>query len=452
MVNCNKGTTRPGAKGKTLAGPAVDPNNKAGAEVKVEACAKEIKDSYSALANEYNQRSKSIEKSDLEKIISLCTDLDKQLDMNKIEKCKLVNEADRAKSFDVVKNNMAQCTIAGRTLKSNHNIETPYSKAADEQSLALAKSMFEDQTAMLTMSDDLKKMLKKENLNFKTYIVDGKIKKDQTALKLDLENKKIACSFTVEDAEAEANDATKLSINSYESMEKSELLKSSMGSKMIVSIQGIKQTSTLQSLSCLNLNADKLDYMGLLKTFWRQLTLDKKQAQKKIIETKTDAALEEASAEAISQKSNIDPVAAIEEVVKKEKAAQTKSTDEKIVAAEQILKSVTKTPEVKPSAPVEKPVSKEVQPAVVEKKSETPEVEKSVPTPSSESEDQKHDQKETARMIERATRQNQEAAPAPEVTPEVEKSEDVTTTDTFIDHKGRDNSSKEKANTFLTNF
>jgi hypothetical protein len=279
MVNCNnKGAGSRDVKTKTTAGnPPADKTADQKAKqaeldkAKIADCTKDILSSYTLLSKEYDRvkklktQNESVKDQkyadEYEKILSKCDDLSQQFDKASLTACKYKSE----NSFAELTKNPNQCLQASLDLKKENGIETETSKLA-EKKLAEKKVDSESFKAeQLLMSDEMKSLLKSENLNFKKYIVDGEIKSDEAELKKALNDKKVVCSFTGLSTEVDNKEKVYLSVRSFEAADKKNLVTgiTSLGIVMVVSKEKKTETDSVddlgifQTMTCHNLKFSK---------------------------------------------------------------------------------------------------------------------------------------------------------------------------------------------------
>ncbi len=370
MVNCNKGQNRTGVKANTTTGNPTDPNlkstsnsgdtskvgsgddTKAAKEVTAD-CPATVYKSYAAVATEAvrvqelykkNKTAASPEKlkSDYLKVLALCTDMGKEFDQVSLKSCKYKNP--KNKNEDVVINKVTtQCLIVAKQLDDEDGTKTEYLKLYNDQKelkkqdLEKQLSSFENfKAAKLVMSDDMKKMLKSENLNFKMFIVGGEIKIDQAELKKAYADKKVVCSFVGTSTEISEKGKIILSALEVEDVDKKDLPENvnAVGIAFSVSVgeksEGVSAgISNMQMLGCSHLLKDKVDVKLLRQALGAQLTTeadlkkieDKKTEDKKIADKKAE------DAKAAAAKLEADKKIAADKKIEEDKKTASAATE-----------------------------------------------------------------------------------------------------------------------------
>ena len=111
------------------------------------------------------------------------------------------------------------------------------------------------------------KMLKPENLNFKSYIVDGMIKSGDADLKELYKNKKTICSFV--GTSTEMDKADKITAKIIDFSEKAEKYTeqdiNAIGLVLELKTSETSEAGTMQQLACSNLSAGKVDVAAFKK-------------------------------------------------------------------------------------------------------------------------------------------------------------------------------------------
>ena len=335
MVNCNKGQNRAGVKANTTSGTPAEPISKStsnsgdtskvgsGDDTKavkevVADCPSPVFKSYAAVATEAvrvedlykkNKTAASPEKlkSDYLKVLALCTDMGKEFDQVSLKSCKYKNP--KNKNEDVVINKATtQCLIVAKQLDDEDGTKTEFLKLYNDQKelkkqdLEKQLSSFENfKAAKLVMSDDMKKMLKPDNLNFKMYIVGGEIKTDQAEMKKAYADKKVVCSFVGTSTEISEKGKSIFSALEVENVDKKDLPENinAVGIAFSVSTgeksDGISAgISNMQMLGCSHLLKDRIDVKLLRQALGAQLATeadikkieDKKSEDKKVEDKK----------------------------------------------------------------------------------------------------------------------------------------------------------------------
>lgn len=306
MVNCNKGGGRDAVKSKTTAGQPTDPNKKTATSASgdgtvaqkeepknTKQCSADILKAYSPVNSEYNrvkklhdenQKAASPEKLkvEFEKVLAACDALGTAFDTEKLKDCALPNKD---------KTNLPkapnQCLIVADLLFKEDGTKTPYLKLANDQ-MAIAKKQQEQNSfenfkkAKLLISEEMKVMLKSENLNFKMYIVDGEIKTNQDEMKKAYQDKKVVCSFSGTStpvAEKEKVFLSLLEVVENEKSESSDVIINAVGLAMSVSTEKEGQSSgDFVKMGCSHLSKDKVDVKLLKKAFGKHLAVDTKES------------------------------------------------------------------------------------------------------------------------------------------------------------------------------
>lgn len=304
MVNCNKGGGRDAVKSKTTAGKANDPNKKTATSASgdgtvaqkdepknTKQCSADILKAYAPVNSEYNRVKKLHEKNktaaspeklkvEFEKVLAVCDTLGESFDKENIKDCALPNKANLPKAPN-------QCLIIADLLFKEDGTKTPYLKLANDQ-MAIAKQQQEQNSfenfkkAKLLISEDMKVMLKPENLNFKMYIVDGEIKTNQDEMKKAYQDKKVVCSFSGTStpvAEKEKVFFSLLEVVENEKSESSDVIINSVGLAMSVSTEKEGQSSgDFVKMGCSHISKDKVDVKLLKKAFGKHLAVDTKES------------------------------------------------------------------------------------------------------------------------------------------------------------------------------
>jgi hypothetical protein len=291
MVNCNKGGTRTGVKAKTVAGK-VDPSQK-GTATNTKQCSADILKAYSPLSKEYvrvkklhdtkvTEKTNEKLKSEYEKVLAACDVFGVAFDKEKIEGCDLP---------DKDKTNLPkapnQCLIIADLLFKEDGTKTPYLKLANDQKVIAQKQQEEKLIAdfkkeKLLISEEMKAMLKFENLDFKMYIVDGEIKTNQDDLKKAYQDKKVVCSFSGTSTPVEEKEKVFLSLNDVFENKKSEVPEGmSLTAGLSMSAKAEKKDESvvdLLKMVCSHLSVEKFDVKLLKKAFGKHLAVEVKES------------------------------------------------------------------------------------------------------------------------------------------------------------------------------
>lgn len=304
MVNCNKGGGRDAVKSKTTAGKPTDPNKKTATSASgdgtvaqqeepknTKLCSADILKAYAPVNTEYNRVKKLHDKNksaaspeklkvDFEKVLAACDVLGESFQKENLKDCALPNKANLPKAPN-------QCLIIADLLFKEDGTKTPYLKLANDQ-MAIAKQQQEQNSyenfkkAKLLISEEMKVMLKPENLNFKMYIVDGEIKTNQDEMKKAYQDKKVVCSFSGTStpvAEKEKVFLSLLEVVEIEKSETSDAIINAVGLAMSVSTEKEGQSSgDFVKMGCSHLSKDKVDVKLLKKAFGKHLSVDSKES------------------------------------------------------------------------------------------------------------------------------------------------------------------------------
>jgi hypothetical protein len=304
MVNCNQGGGRSPVKSKTTAGKPTDPNKKTATTASgdgtvaqkdepknTKQCSTDILKTYASVNTEYNRVQKLHEKNktaaspeklkvEFEKVLAVCDSLGLAFDKEKLQDCALPNKA----NLPVAPN---QCLIIADLLFKEDGTKTPYLKLANDQ-MDIAKKQAEQKLiedfkkAKLLISEEMKVMLKSENLNFKMYIVDGEIKANQNEMKKAYQDKKVICSFSGTSTPVAEKEKVFLSLLEVVEIEKSEstdVIINSAGLAMSVSTEKQGQSSgDFVKMDCSHLSKDNVDVKLLKKAFGKHLAVDSKES------------------------------------------------------------------------------------------------------------------------------------------------------------------------------
>lgn len=305
MVNCNKGGGRDAVKSKTVTGDGkLDPSKKTATSASgdgtvaqkeepknTKQCSTDILKAYAPVNTEYNRVKKLHDKNktaaspeklkvEFEKVLAVCDALGESFDKENLKDCALPNKANLPKAPN-------QCLIIADLLFKEDGTKTPYLKLANDQ-MAIAKQQHEQNSfenfkkAKLLISEEMKVMLKAENLNFKMYIVDGEIKTNQDEMKKAYQDKKVVCSFSGTStpvAEKEKVFLSLLEVVENEKSESSDVIINSVGLAMSVSTEKEGQSSgDFVKMGCSHLSKDKVDVKLLKKAFGKHLAVDTKES------------------------------------------------------------------------------------------------------------------------------------------------------------------------------
>ncbi len=301
MVNCNKGGGRDGVKSKTIAGKP-DPSKKTSTSSSgdptvaqkeepknTKLCSDDILKAYAPVNTEYSRVKKLHDKNktaaspeklkvDFEKVLAACDALGEAFNKEKLKDCALPNKD---------KTNLPkapnQCLIIADLLFKEDGTKTPYLKLANDQ-IAIAKQQQEQNSfenfkkAKLLISEEMKVMLKPENLDFKMYIVDGEIKTNQDEMKKAYQDKKVVCSFSGTStpvAEKEKVFLSLLEVVENEKSQASDVVINAVGLALSVSTEKEGQSSgDFVKMGCSHISKDKVDVKLLKKAFGKHLAVD----------------------------------------------------------------------------------------------------------------------------------------------------------------------------------
>ncbi len=297
MVNCNKGTDKMGVKGKAAPGQAAPAKvEKTGSEIA--ACSESILKSYAVLA-EAAKRVQNLKKSEEHnKVISMCKDLDSEFDKASLKSCQYPLAKDKTEKVVLTKA-PSQCAMSAKLLKAIDGTESEYLKSADDQKIiADVKSNNGEQFKMvkLLMSEEMKTMLKQENLNFKKYIVDGEIKSSPEDMQKAFEARKVVCSFTETSTEVPEKEKIYLNVQEYVEADVQNMPEGIQGMGLAMAVSTVKATDDsgiFQKLDCSQLSKDKIDIKLLKQALGKHLISDadlKKTEKQEILLKQTEAA------------------------------------------------------------------------------------------------------------------------------------------------------------------
>lgn len=183
--------------------------------------------------------------------------------------------------------------------------------------------------ADFTISEDMKQMLLPQNLNFKSFIVDGEISINQSLLTTSLKMHKVVCTFAENSTELAFNEKMNLKIIDYVEADKKDLPEYAKGLAMplLVSSEKSGETGLFQTLICTNLSSKKVDIRLLKRALGKHLVPATKAIQsEKVIE----AAVKEVEKEKTDEKL----------VLKLDKTlANSATTDEKTSVTEKTVET-----------------------------------------------------------------------------------------------------------------
>lgn len=327
MVNCNNSSHREGVKSNTIASPTgpdlnAKPATSASGDltgasvagsvmtsadstvtsgdstaassdlttVETVECSDVILKLYSTLNTEFtrvqglhakNKTAASPEKlsSDYKKVLSLCDDLGAEFDKASLKTCKYKNAKNQTEDIKLNKA-PSQCLITAAELYLEDGTETTYLKLFNDQKKL--HKQYEKQTTgeasfigtKLLISEEMKAMLKPENLNFKTYIVDGEIKTDQTEMKKNILANKVVCSFVGTSTSVDPSSKVFLNPTAYEDVNTKNMPEESNGVDLALAVSTEKSSEssgTFQRMSCSQLSKEKINIKLLKKAFGSHL-------------------------------------------------------------------------------------------------------------------------------------------------------------------------------------
>jgi len=319
MVNCNKGGGRTGVKAKTVAGK-VDPSQK-GTVSNTKLCSADILRAYVPLTKEYarvkklhdtKEAEKTNEKlkSEYEKVLAACDVLGVAFDKEKLTDCALASKDNLPKV-------PTQCTNVAVYLFKEDGTKSPYLKQANDQVAITQKQQeqklmedFKDfKNEKLLISEEMKVMLKHENLNFKMYILDGEIKTNQDELKKSYQDKKVICSFSGTSTpvvEKEKVFISLLDVVENEKSEAPEVMSFTAGLAMSASTKEDQSPDDVLKMVCSHISKDKPDVKLLKKAFGKHLAVEAKESQAKQAEP---VVATKASGDGTQAKVEVQPVA-----------------------------------------------------------------------------------------------------------------------------------------------
>lgn len=159
-------------------------------------------------------------------------------------------------------------------------------------------------TEKLLISEEMKAMIKFENLDFKMYIVNGEIKTNQDELKKAYQDKKVICSFSGTSTPVEEKEKVFLSLNDVFENKKTEVPEGmSLTAGLSMSAKADKKDESvvdLLKMVCSHLSVDKFDVKLLKKAFGKHLAVEVKESlpaqTKPVVATKSSGDGSEAKA------------------------------------------------------------------------------------------------------------------------------------------------------------
>ena len=171
----------------------------------------------------------------------------------------------------------ARCNYIGAQVKRLLNKDNAFAQAAEEEILAsLQKESF-------AVSEELKSMTKEEALKFKSFVVDGNIKNDASALRDSLDKKKVVCSFVQVDEELEAKNKVIFKFLQFGDADAANLPKGVNGKSVIFTSAIEKDSETtpgpMLTVSCVHMSKDSILMETILKTFGQHLKAEKKKIE-----------------------------------------------------------------------------------------------------------------------------------------------------------------------------
>ncbi len=408
MVNCNKGQNRTGVKANTTAGKPTDPLAKTtvvsgdvskAQKLPAADCTESVLKSYGIVATEAKRVQELVEKNktaaskekfkaEYLKVLGLCDDLGKEFDQANLKSCKYKNS--KNVNEDIVVNKApSQCLIAAKQLFDEDGTKTDYLKLLNDQ-IELKKqeaaqkvsSAEAFKSAKLVMSNDMKKMLTAENLNFKMYIVGGEIKTAQAEMKKAYADKKVVCSFVGTSTEISEKEKSIFSVVSYEDVDKKDLPEGMSAAGIVFSVGSTENTdsvSNMQMLGCSNLLKDKIDVKLLRQALGQHLApaedvkKDESRVEAKVeakaqpktepkVEPKVEVKAEpkvEAKSEPVQESKAVVSVTPVTEQVQKTETTEVATPPTVAPVQTQKSDSAAKTVEAKPAT--------EKQPSIVER-------------------------------------------------------------------------------------
>ncbi len=318
LVNCNKGTDKRGLKVDTTKAKTADQKQSTGASgddttaVKNVKCTDEIQKSLVDIYNMYAQIEKERKenlkeaspksfKNEYEKILLMCDVMGELLGKQKISACTYL---DSKKQEQNLAKAPAMCVQAGVALAKETSVENKYSILPSDQDVLLKKKVEQKVNSSeaflqekLLMSDEMKTMLKQENLNFSMYIVDGVIKTNQAEMKKYFAGKKVVCSFMGTSTEIVEKGKVFLQAVDYIDVDKTDLAENinAAGISFLTRTEEPSNSSgDAQTLGCSHLLKDKIDIKLLKKALGQHLAVESDLKKVELKQTAAAAATEKA--------------------------------------------------------------------------------------------------------------------------------------------------------------
>jgi hypothetical protein len=298
MVNCNKAADRTGVKANTVAGKVSEPSKDVGTKAastealralvddrKTVECSAEIQQSYKLIFEsiEKNSKDQKVSKENAEKSVADCTDFQINFKATQQDQCHYFTEAKKLKKYYLDKAPKI-CLDVAKVLKVDYDTETEYLKnATDQAKIRKEQAVKKANTAegfigeKLIISEEMKAMLKPENLNFKMYIVDGEIKTDADELRKSFADKKVICSFVGTSTAVTEKDKFVFTVNAYEDVDKKDLPENlnATGIAFAAADETKKAESVgFQMLGCSHLMKNKIDVKMLKKALGKHLATE----------------------------------------------------------------------------------------------------------------------------------------------------------------------------------